>query len=135
MQHVGTCDPSLYEQLQLCENAKNVSSAKSFDSIVSIYEAFTGGTVDRDLVDVEVTKAMPKARKFEKKKEKKGSSKGSKPSKGTKGTQKKQKRKISEQASVDSVSMDSKPAVYGICVIDFLPLFYGNISGSITNKK
>ncbi|XP_023311235.1 cilia- and flagella-associated protein 70-like, partial [Anoplophora glabripennis] len=129
LQFAGTCDPGLYEQLQLCENTKHVGSAKSFESIVSIYEALTGDTVDRDIVDAAETKAVARMKKMEKKKEKKSAAnKSSKPTKSPKATSKKQKQKISESTSVDSLSLDAKPTTYGMCVIDFLPLFYGKSS-------
>lgn len=127
-QYVGTCDVNLYEQLQMSDNLGCVGSTKSFDSIVSLYEAFTGDTVDRDIVDSVVKNTAVKAKKPEKKKEKSVGSKGSKPSKISKTTSKKNKQKKSDTASLDSSKQESKPCVYGMCTIDFLPLFYGKIS-------
>lgn len=123
-------DPSFYEQLQTNDNLGRVGSTKSFDSIVSLYEAFTGDTVDRDIVDSVVKKTVVKAKKPEKKKERKGSSsiKASKLSKGSKNPAKKIKQKKSEVGSLDSLKADIKPSMYGMCVIDFLPLFYGKHS-------
>ncbi|KAJ8927139.1 hypothetical protein NQ314_020412, partial [Rhamnusium bicolor] len=132
-QQEGTCDQSLYEQLKKSEDLRTLGPVKSFDSIVSIYEAFTGDKVDREVSDTAVKKVNIKGKKGDKKKrDSKVKGKGSKGSKMSTKTSKSssasKKQKKGDKASAVSIVKETGPMVYGMCAIDFLPLFYGKKS-------
>nr|CAH7767215.1 unnamed protein product [Callosobruchus chinensis] len=125
-QIMGIFDPLLYEQLVTDEEVLQ-SPTKSYDSVVSIYEAITGHKVD-------VSSA--KGSRGKKKGEGKDSDKKEKKDKASKDKKSKKSKSSVSAASVSTkgksgnseVSMAQTSEVYGICMIDFIPLFYGKSS-------
>nr|CAI5868638.1 unnamed protein product [Callosobruchus analis] len=119
-QSMGNLDPLLYEQLVPNEEVLQTPT-KSYDSVVSIYEAITGHKVD-----ISSAKGSSRGKKRgdgkDSGKEKSVKDKKSKKSRTTvsaSSTSTKEKSRKSE-ASVSQIT-----EVYGICIIDFVPLFYG----------
>ncbi|CAH1975158.1 unnamed protein product [Acanthoscelides obtectus] len=115
----GNFDPMLYEQLVVNQEVLQ-SPTRSYDSIVSIYEAITGQTVD--ISAAKRSKGSRKKAEVAKEKEDKGSDKKSKKSKSSVG-----RSSLSTRGKTE-VSASQAAEIYGICMIDFIPLFYGKTS-------
>ncbi|CAG9823002.1 unnamed protein product [Phaedon cochleariae] len=135
-QEKGTFNPDIYQQLQINE-AVIATSTKSFDSIVSLYEAFTDHKIDSKLLDPKSeSRTGRKAKKAKSEKPpKKVEEKPSRASSKTSGKGRKSqslKETQSGSALEPLVKTVEDPQVYGICAIDFLPLFQGEKSFSET---
>ncbi|VEN60649.1 unnamed protein product [Callosobruchus maculatus] len=123
----GSFDPQLYEQLVTNEEVLQTPT-KSYDSVVSIYEAITGQKVD---VGSARGSSRGKKRgdgKDSDKKEKKDKAAKDKKSKKSKSSVSASSASTKGKSGKSEVSIAQTSEVYGICMIDFIPLFYGKSS-------
>ncbi|KAH1013602.1 hypothetical protein HUJ04_002576 [Dendroctonus ponderosae] len=134
IQSSGSLDPALYEQLQEAKEAKDAIAVEEVDSLFSLYEAFTG---EKPAVQIEERKKKKKDKKVKPEKSDRDKSKSrsksatsrvsdkSKPSRTSKASTKADSKSKSEAIAI-------KSEIYGMCVIDLIPLFYSEVSFSET---
>ncbi|XP_072383371.1 cilia- and flagella-associated protein 70-like isoform X2 [Diabrotica undecimpunctata] len=124
----GTIDSSLYSQIQLTKPLQNIPLTKSFDSVISIYEAFTGRKTEiSEEARNSKNKRNKSAKGSEKSKVEKNSKKSQNESKTSSEKSSTTKSKSSSQVKLDKTKsgVNYDPTQFGICCLDLLPLFYG----------
>ncbi|KAK9876659.1 hypothetical protein WA026_014034 [Henosepilachna vigintioctopunctata] len=130
---VGEVDNEYMNQMHLIEDTR-IDSRASFDSAVSIYEAFTGEVVkEKELLTVKKKKKKKKSvsdKSSEKtKKSDKHSTKSKEKSKGKKSERSPSKSKKGDEltsSSKTSQKSDAAAFAIGVATMDMLPLVLGN---------
>uniref|UniRef100_A0A6P7F332 Uncharacterized protein LOC114325824 n=1 Tax=Diabrotica virgifera virgifera TaxID=50390 RepID=A0A6P7F332_DIAVI len=126
-QNQGTIDSSLYSQIQLTKPLQNIPLTKSFDSVISIYEAFTGRKTE---ISEEAKNKRNKRNKSAKGSEKSKAEKKSRKSQNESKTNSERSSTLKSKSSSLVKSDKPKSAAnydltsFGICCMDLLPVFY-----------
>ncbi|CAG9764617.1 unnamed protein product [Ceutorhynchus assimilis] len=132
LQLTGTQDPSKYEYLQISAQGAKATSAE-IDSLFRLYEAFNGERPPVQLCELKKRKKAGKRDRTENgnRQERSKSRSKSITSRDSKSS-KKSKTKTKSESKSRSELLEVQTEIYGMCVIDLIPLFYGETSFSET---
>ncbi|XP_023025464.2 cilia- and flagella-associated protein 70 [Leptinotarsa decemlineata] len=127
-QSTGSFHPFSYDYLQINTDSRYATNTRHLESIVEIYEEFTGQTIPRS----DLSEQRPKKTKRTTK------TKSSKRDRSTQGSDSYSKETVPRHLSSNPIVPElpseylEDPVIYGMCTIDFLPLFQGKTTFSET---